>query len=105
MKNSILLIAMLILFAVFLIGWRTVELTATWKPNTERDMSHYNLYRCCQGNYQRINDAPIMHPSTSCKFTLKLSDDSTEALCFAVTAVDSSNKESRYSEVVCVEKP
>ena len=104
MKNSILLIVMFILFAVFLIGWRTVEFTATWDLNIERDMSHYNLYCCCQGGYLKINNDPIMHPTTSYKFTLKLSDESTEALCFVVTAVDKSRNESRHSEVACVEK-
>jgi len=102
MKNSVILIVLLVLFSVFLIGWRTVELTATWDPNTEADMSCYNLYLVKQGGYQKTNDAPIPHPTTSYTFKLKLPDDSVGPLCFALTAVDTSGNESGYSKKVCV---
>ena len=105
MKKSQYLIILFVFFLLFLVSCKTtVELKAMWDPNTERDITHYNLYRYYQEDYLKINNDPIMHPTTSHTFTLKLSGDSTEALCFAVTAVNSSKKESRYSEVVCVEK-
>lgn len=105
MKKSQFMIIILVFFLFLLVSCKTtVELKAMWDPNTELDITHYNLYRYYQEDYLKINDDPIMHPTTSYKFTLKLSDDSAEALCFVVTAVDTSRNESGYSEPVCVEK-
>ncbi len=54
MKNHIVLTAVLILSSFFLIAWRTVEFTVAWDPNTEADMSHYNLYFVYRGVYEEI---------------------------------------------------
>jgi len=83
-------------------GKTVVELKAAWDPNTETDLSHYNLYQVYQGIYQKINDVPISHPPTTYTFTLKFSDDFSEPLCFVVTAVDTSGNESDYSDMACV---
>jgi hypothetical protein len=105
MTNSKSLTIILIFFLLLLVSCKTaVELKTAWNPNTETDLSHYNLYRVYQGNYQKINDAPIPHPTTTCTFKLKLSDDFSGPLCFVVTAVDTSGNESNYSEPVCFEK-
>ena len=105
MKKSAFLMIILALSFLLLLSCKTVvELRAAWDPNTESDMSHYNLYRVYQGNYQKINGARIPHPTTTWTFKLELLEDFSGPLCFVVTAVDTSGNESRYSEVVCVGK-
>ncbi len=105
MRKSQFLIILFVFFLLLLVSCKTVvELKTAWDPNTETDMSHYNLYQVNQGNYQKINDAPIPHPTTTCTFKLKLSDGFSGPLCFVVTAVDTSGNESNYSEPVCIEK-
>ena len=103
MKKGAILAITLIILCFPLVSWTGDELTATWDPNTEADMSHYNLYWANGGNYVKINDEPIVHPMTSYTFRIELPDDSRDALCFVVTAVDSSGNESDYSEGVCVD--
>ncbi len=112
MKKYKLLMIILVLFSLLFVScktigpifYKTVELTVAWDPNTEADMSHYNLYRVYQGEYKRINKAPIRHPTTTFSFTLKLPNGFNEQLCFVATAVDTSRNESGYSSKVCVDQ-
>ncbi|MBW2058988.1 MAG: hypothetical protein JRJ26_15985 [Deltaproteobacteria bacterium] len=103
MKKGVILGIVLAVLWFPLVSWTSVELTATWNPNSEPDISHYNLYMVYQGEYERINDEPIRHPDTSYTFALDLPDGYDEPLCFVVTAVDRSGNESDYSEPVCVD--
>jgi hypothetical protein len=104
MKKYKFPIIALVLFPLLFFSCKTVELTAIWDPNTEADMSHYNLYWYYQGDYQMMNDDPIVHPTTSHTFTLELPDDFNEELCFVATAVNTSGNESDYSNMACVEQ-
>jgi len=113
MKKSQFLIIIFVLFPLLCNSCNTigpnffgksVELKATWDPNTETDISHYNFYQVYQGDYKRINKGPIRHPTTTYAFILKVADDFDEPLCFVVTAVDTSGKESDYSGTVCIDK-
>ncbi|MFX0196085.1 MAG: hypothetical protein ACFFCW_08180 [Candidatus Hodarchaeota archaeon] len=99
MKKYQLLIIILVFWLLLL-----VELKTPWVPNTETDISHYNLYQVYQGNYQKINDAPIPHPTATYTFKLESSGDFSGPLCFVVTAVDTSGNESDYSRAVYVEE-
>jgi len=103
MKKGVILAITLTILCFPLVSWTGVELTATWNPNSEADISHYNLYQVCQGDHERINDDPIRHPDTSYTFSVDLPDGFGEPLCFVVTAMDTSGNESGYSEVVCVD--
>jgi len=113
MKKSHFLLVILAFFFLVLVSCKTigvvfhktVKLRASWDPNTEPNISHYNLYRVHRGGYHGlINKRPIRHPTTTYAFTLRLPKDFDEPLCFTVTAVDKMRHESDFSEVVCVDK-
>jgi hypothetical protein len=89
----------LILVVVFCeAAWgATLNLKATWTPNTESDMAGYNLYRT-DGTRTKINSTLIPHPpSLPYAFTVTVPDNSTGTLTFVLTAVDTSNNESADS--------
>ncbi|NIO22052.1 MAG: hypothetical protein GTN76_15310 [Candidatus Aenigmarchaeota archaeon] len=112
MKKYQLLMIILAIFTLLFVScktiepifYKTVELTVAWDPNTEADMSHYNLYRVYQGKYKRINERPIRHPTKTFSFTLKVPNDFNKPLCFVVTAIDTSRNESGYSNMACGNK-
>ena len=109
MKKHQLLMVGLVLFSLLFVScktvgpifYKTVELAVAWDPNTEADMSYYNVYRVYQGEYKRINKRPIRHPITTFSFILKVPNDFDEPLCFVVTAIDTSMNESGYSDMAC----
>jgi len=77
----------------------TLNLKVLWTPNTEPDMSHYNLYRIDGGNRIKINQQPIPFypgPGTSnYPFSVDIPDSTvTMTLIFVMTAVDTSGNES-----------
>ena len=112
MKKYKLLMIILVLFSLLfvsckttgLISYKTIELKVIWDPNTEPDISHYNLYLVSRsGDIRKVNDNPIPHPPTIYTFTLEMADDY-GSLCFVATAVDTSRNESGYSNKVCVDE-
>ncbi|NIO21636.1 MAG: hypothetical protein GTN76_13100 [Candidatus Aenigmarchaeota archaeon] len=111
MRKSQFLIMILLLFPLLLVSCKTIELvshktvklTVTWNRNAEPDIYYYNLYQVHQGQYRQINKDRILHPTTTYSFRLGLPDDFEGPLCFVIAAVDSSENESDYSEMVCID--
>jgi hypothetical protein len=73
----------------------TLNLTAVWNPNTNRDMKEYRLYRT---DVSRTLIGTTPHPGTSYgPFPVTVPDGSSGTLVFKLTAVDTSNLESADS--------
>lgn len=98
MKRIILIILAMLLMASVVFG-ASLNLKATWTPNTEPDMAGYNLYRT-DGTRAKVNAGLIPHPSPSGHlFTITVPDNSQATLTFVITAVDTGNNESGDSNV------
>ena len=91
-----------ILFAIFLFALNahaaTLNLKATWTPNTESDMAGYNLYRT-DGTRTKVNATLIPFltgttPTNTYSFSITVADSTTGTLSFILTAVDTSANES-----------
>ena len=94
MKRALILTIIAMLFAVPVMA-DTVELIATWTPNTEPDLAGYNLY------YSETPGGPYLFLA---KFAGKVSTGKTtagmvygETLYFVLTAYDTEGLESGYS--------
>jgi hypothetical protein len=78
----------------------THTVTLTWDASSSPDISGYNIYRAVYasscGAYTKINGATLV---TALTYTDSAVTDGTN-YCYATTAVDSSNVESGYSNVV-----
>ena len=99
MKRIILLAISLILMAS--VSWAaSLNLKATWTPNTETDMAGYNLYRT-DGTRLKINTILIVHPPTlPYLFVITVPDNSQGTATFVLTAVDTTGNESDDSNTV-----
>ena len=98
MKRIILVTLCLVCFASITFG-ASINLKATWTPNTETDMASYRLYRI--DTPTRTLLGTINHPPTlPYTFTLSVADGSTGTLRFVLTAVDTSGNESGDSNVM-----
>jgi fibronectin type 3 domain-containing protein len=75
----------------------TVDLS--WTPSTSSNISGYNIYRAMYtgscGSYSKVNTAL----NTSTSYTDSAVTNGT-SYCYATTAVNASNEESRYSNIV-----
>ena len=73
------------------------SLRLAWTPNTEADLSHYNVYRATatSATLAQINAAPV----TTTTYVDRALDYGV-AYTYAVTAVDISRNESEFSETV-----
>jgi fibronectin type 3 domain-containing protein len=72
----------------------------SWTASTSTDVASYNVYRALYSNsacgaFSKIN--PV--PNTTTLYTDSTVANST-AYCYATTAVDASNEESSYSNIV-----
>jgi len=77
----------------------TLNLKATWTPNTESDMAGYNLYRT-DGTRTKLNSGLIPHPpSLPYLFSITVPDNSAGTATFVLTAVDTSGNESLDSNL------
>ena len=78
----------------------THTVSLTWTASSSTDVSGYNVYRAIYasscGAYTKINGATLVSAVT---YTDSAVTDGTN-YCYATTAVDSSNEESGYSNVV-----
>jgi hypothetical protein len=78
----------------------THTVSLTWDASSSSDISGYNIYRAVYasscGGYTKINGATLV---TALTYTDSTVTDGTN-YCYATTAVDSSNVESGYSNVV-----
>jgi fibronectin type 3 domain-containing protein len=72
----------------------------TWNASTSPNISGYNIYRAVYvsscGGYSKVNGATLDSATT---YTDSAVTDGTN-YCYATTAVDSTNAESGYSNVV-----
>jgi len=79
------------------VSTHTVDLS--WSASTTSDISGYNIYRAVYngscGSFSKINSEVI----TSTWYTDSEVTDG-ESYCYATTAVDTSNRESGYSNIV-----
>jgi Abnormal spindle-like microcephaly-assoc'd, ASPM-SPD-2-Hydin/Purple acid Phosphatase, N-terminal domain len=75
------------------------SINLSWSPSTSSDVSGYNIYRAAQtsacGSFSKIN--PL--PNTGTLYTDSAVVDGA-TYCYATTAVNTSNEESGYSNVV-----
>ena len=104
-KRYRLLILSLALFLVFTpifshsVFGATLNLKATWTPNTETDMAGYNLYRT-DGTRAKINSTLIPHPPTlPYPFSITVTDGSRGTATFVLRAVDTAGNESADSNL------
>ncbi len=96
MKKIFLAVPILVLMATLAFS-ATLNIRATWTPNTEGDMAGYNLYRT-DGSRVKINSVLIPHPPTlPYAFSVTVPDASSGTLTFVLTAVDTSGNESADS--------
>jgi hypothetical protein len=98
---KVVLIAILLILMSSLSFGATLNLKATWTPNTEADMASYNLYETDAGRV-KINQTPIRFypgPGTSSYlFSVTVPDPpATGTLSFVLTAVNTSGAESADS--------
>jgi fibronectin type 3 domain-containing protein len=77
----------------------TYSVNLSWDASTSPNISGYNLYRAVYttscGTFSKINSALI----TTLSYTDTVVVDGTN-YCYATTAVNSSNDESEYSNIV-----
>jgi hypothetical protein len=98
MKRIILLTLCLVFLASLTFG-ATINLKATWTPNSETDMASYRLYRT--DTPTRTLVGTITHPpALPYAFIISVADGSTGTLKFVLTAVDTGGNESGDSTVV-----
>jgi hypothetical protein len=95
-RIALTIISVLLLFSLAFGG--SLNLRATWNPNTETDMASYKLYRVDTG---RILIGTISHPpALPYLFSVSVADNSQGSLSFVLTAVDTSGNESADSNSV-----
>ena len=93
MKRFILIVLSILLTSTLVFG-ESLNLKATWTPNTEADVAGYNLYRT-DGTRLKINTTLIPHPPVlPYLFSTTVPDNSELTLKFRLTAVDTSGNES-----------
>jgi hypothetical protein len=95
-QKIILMLVSVVIFITFsgIVFAGSIPLKATWTPNTETDMTGYNLYRT-DGVRIKINTILIPHPPTlPYLFTVTVPDQSAGTLIFMLTAVDTNGNES-----------
>lgn len=92
--KRIILLALGLVFLSSLVFGASLNLKATWTPNTESDMAGYNLYRT-DGSRVKINSVLISHPpALPYLFTLTIPDGTQGTAAFVLTAVDTATNES-----------
>lgn len=96
------LLAVSILFFVMMLTApaQAREVTLTWEPNSEPDLSHYVVYRGTESGVYAENSGNIGLVTT---YTCTIPDDG-NVYFFAVTAVDKAGLESDFSNEVNTEK-
>ena len=91
------LLAVSILFFIILTSpAQAREVTLTWEPNSEPDLSHYVVYRGTESGVYAVNSGNIGLVTT---YTCTIPDDG-KAYYFVVTAVDTAGLESDFSNEV-----
>ena len=95
MKRIILIIISFLLMSTLVFG-ASLNLRATWTPNTEPDMASYKLYRT---DGTRILIGTILHPTATYDFSVTVPDGSEVLVTFVLTAVDLTGNESGDSNV------
>lgn len=90
MKRIILIIISILLMSSVVFG-ASLNLRATWTPNTEPDMALYRLYRT---DGTRTLLGTITHPTVTHDFSVTVADGSQGTLTFVLTAVDTNSNES-----------
>lgn len=87
MKRIILVVLAILLMATVVFG-ASLNLKATWAPNTEPDMKEYRLYRT---DGIRTLIGTILHPTATYDFSVTVPDGSAGTLTFVLVAVDTNN--------------
>lgn len=97
MRHIIIILSILLMSS--LVFGASLNLKATWTPNTETDMAGYNLYRT-DGTRIKLNTTLIPHPTALYLFTTNVPDNTDWTLTFVLTAVDTANNESLDSVTI-----
>ena len=95
--KRIILITLAIVFMSSLVFGASINLKATWTPNTETDMKEYRLYRL---DPTRVLVGTIPHPPIlPYDFTTTGPDGGEVLMTFVLTATDQAGNESGDSNV------
>jgi hypothetical protein len=95
MKKIVLIVLAMVLMSSLVFG-ASVNLRATWTPNSEPDMKEYKLYRL---DPTRTLIGTITHPTAIFNFTTTGPDGGEVLMTFVLTAVDQTGNESGDSNV------
>jgi len=95
MKRIILIVLALVLMSSLVFG-ASINLRATWTPNTETDMKEYRFYRL---DPTRVLIGTIPHPTAIFNFTTTGPDGGEVLMTFVLTATDQAGNESGDSNV------
>ena len=94
--KRIILIVLAVVFMSTLVFGASINLKATWTPNTETDMKEYRLYRL---DPTRVLVGTIPHPTATFDFTTTGPDGEEVLMTFVLTATDQAGNESGDSNV------
>ena len=94
--KRIILIVLAMVFMSSLVFGASINLKATWTPNTETDMKEYRLYRL---DPTRVLVGTIPHPTATFDFTTIGPDGGEVLMTFVLTATDQAGNESGDSNV------
>jgi len=98
MKKAIFTLIFLLVIGAAFSAQAAIQVTATWSPNSESDLTGYNIYRSTTSGsgYIKINSSIIIKTAAP-QYVDSINGTVDANYYYVVTAVDTSGNESAYS--------